>query len=62
MSTLEEKWNNDPIPFEPIKNEDLTCRTCDRKTDKISSCKVFSVKPISVLKGGVCGEYKQTRR
>lgn len=62
MATLEEKWKNDPRPFEPIKNESLTCRTCANKTEQVSGCSKFSVKPIQVLKGGVCGEYKKARR
>lgn len=59
MATLEEKWKNDTKPFEPIKNEGLTCRTCTNKTENVSSCSMFSVKPLSVFKGGVCNEYKK---
>ena len=61
MSTLEEKWKNDPKPFEPVKNENLTCRTCSKRTDKVSSCEIFDVKPLQVLKGGACIEYKQKK-
>lgn len=62
MSTLKEKWENDPMPFDPIKNENLTCRTCSKRTDKVSSCEVFSLKPLQVLKGGVCFEYKKEKK
>lgn len=59
MASLEQKWKDDPTPFSPIKNSALTCRTCKHKTDKVSSCAMFETKPVSVLKGGVCYEYKK---
>ena len=59
MASLEEKWAADPRPFELIKNEGLPCRTCAYKTEKVSSCNMFEVKPIPVLKGGACYEYKK---
>ena len=59
MSTLKNKWDNDPTPFEPIKNKDLTCRTCKFATEEVINCEKFTVKPTSVLKGGVCNEYKK---
>lgn len=58
--SLDEKWSKDKKPIQPIKNDNLTCRTCKRKTDAVVSCEVFETKPVSVLKGGVCSEYKKT--
>ena len=57
--SLSKKWASEKNPIQPVKNEDLTCRTCKSKTDMTVSCEVFRVKPVSVLKGGVCNEYKK---
>ena len=58
--SLEEKWTKDKNPLQPVKNERLTCRTCKKRyEDRTVDCKVFKVKPLSVLKGGVCSEYEK---
>ena len=58
--SLEEKWDKDKNPLQPVKNEDLTCRTCKHLIpDRVVDCKFYSVKPVSVLKGGVCDGYKK---
>lgn len=59
MATLEDKWKADSTPFVLVKNENLTCRSCKHKTDKVASCEIFETKPVTVLKGGVCSEYKK---
>ena len=57
--SLSEKWENDKNPLQPVKNENLTCRTCKHKIpDRTVDCKFYNVKPVSVLKGGVCYAYK----
>lgn len=57
--SLDEKWSKDKKPIQPVKNDSLTCRTCKHKTDAVVSCDVFEIKPVPVLKGGVCSEYKK---
>ena len=57
--SLDEKWDKDRRPLEPVKNENLVCKTCEHRTSKVSSCVRFYTKPVSVLKGGVCNEYKK---
>lgn len=58
--SLEEKWEKDKQPLQPIKNNHLFCKTCKHLLkDKTCSCKMFLTKPISVLKGGVCDGYKK---
>lgn len=56
--SLEQKWSKDSRPLQPVKNENLFCKTCKNKTEKTVSCKIFAVKPVSVLKGGVCDGYR----
>lgn len=56
--SLEEKWEQDHHPLEPVKNENLYCYSCIHLIeDKTCSCREYSTKPVSVLKGGVCYEY-----
>ena len=57
--SLEEKWEKDKNPLQPVKNENLFCSSCRNKTDMTVSCKAYETKPVSVLKGGVCSEYKK---
>ena len=57
---LEQKWNDDPAPLQPIKNENLVCKHCMNKTKAVASCEAYDVKPVSVLKGGVCYEYRKS--
>ena len=57
--SLEEKWSKDRNPLSPIKNSDITCNSCMFKTNQTASCNKYVTKPISVLKGGVCYEYKK---
>ena len=57
--SLEEKWSKDKNPLEPVKNENLVCKTCEHCTSQVVSCVRFYKKPVSVLKGGVCSEYNK---
>lgn len=57
--SLDEKWTKDKQPLQPVKNDNLTCRTCSLKTDSTIGCKIYEVKPLKVLKGGACYEYKK---
>ena len=57
--SLEQKWENDKQPLQPLKNSNLVCSTCKFCTENVTGCDVYSIKPISVLKGGVCYEYKK---
>lgn len=58
--SLEAKWEKDKNPLQPVKNSGLTCRTCKHRfKDRTVDCEVYETKPISVLKGGVCYEYKK---
>lgn len=57
--SLDEKWDKDRKPLKPVKNENLVCKTCKNCTNKVASCVMFYTKPVSVLKGGVCDEYKK---
>ena len=56
---LEQKWLKERNPLQPIRNSDLICDTCKRCTKSVVSCEVYEIKPVSVLKGGVCYEYKK---
>ena len=59
--SLEEKWEKDKHPIQPVMNEGLTCRTCRFKHETVIGCDVYEVKPLTVLKGGVCHEYKREK-
>lgn len=60
MDSLEKRWDKDKKPLQPVKNDDLFCSSCNNVIEnKTCSCKIYSTKPISVLKGGVCYEYKK---
>lgn len=56
--SLEQKWETESQPLQPLKNSNLVCNTCKRCTESVTGCEMYSIKPISVLKGGVCYEYK----
>ena len=59
MGGMDEHWKLDPKPFQPVKNENLTCNTCKFKTRQTANCEKYEVKPVSVLKGGACYAYKK---
>lgn len=60
---LDEKFKNDKLKFELIKNENLVCKDCRKKYDdtnmpcNTSKCEAFEMKPNKVLDGGDCIEY-----
>jgi hypothetical protein len=58
--SLEEKWKEDKQPLQPLKNSNLVCNTCKKCLESVTECKAYTIKPISVLKGGVCYEYKKS--
>lgn len=66
-NSLDEKFQNDNLKFEPIKNKDLVCETCKKKYDdtelpcNTSKCEAFELKPDEVLDGGDCYEYEQEK-
>jgi hypothetical protein len=57
--SLDEKWSKEKNPLQPIKNGNLVCESCEHCTKAVVSCKIYETKPVSVLKGGVCYEYKK---
>lgn len=57
--SLEEKWKKERQPLQPLKNNNLVCNTCKLCTESVTECEAFRTKPLSVLKGGVCYEYKK---
>ena len=60
MDSLEKKWDKDKNPLQPVKNDDLFCNSCKNMIkSKTCSCKIYSTKPVAVLKGGACYEYKK---
>ena len=59
--SLEQKWKDEKKPLQPLKNENLVCNTCKQCTSSTTECKSFVIKPLSVLKGGVCYEYKKSK-
>lgn len=64
-NTLDEKFKKDKLKFNQIKNENLVCKNCRNKYDdtdmpcNTSKCKIYAVKPIEVLDGGMCYEYNK---
>lgn len=56
---LEEKWKKEKNPLQPLKNSNLICNTCHYCQESVTACEKYIVKPLSVLKGGVCYEYKK---
>ena len=60
MDSLEKKWDQDKNLLQPVINDDLFCNSCKNMIkSKTCSCKIYSTKPVSVLKGGACYEYKK---
>lgn len=57
--SLEEKWEKDKQPLQPLKNSNLVCNTCVSCQTSVTACAKYTVKPLTVLKGGVCYEYKK---
>ena len=57
--SLKKKWEDEKNPLEPLKNENLVCGTCANCTKSATACTKYEMKPLSVLKGGVCYEYKK---
>lgn len=64
LNALDEKFKNDKLKFEQIKNQDLVCKDCRKKYDdtnmpcNTSKCEAFDVKPNEVLDGGDCIEFE----
>lgn len=67
LNSLDEKFKNDTLKFEQVKNENLICEDCKKKYDdtlmpcNTSKCEAFDVKPNKVLDGGDCDEYESAR-
>lgn len=65
MNPLDEKFKNDHMKVEPVKNDDLICKDCKKKYDdtdlpcNTSQCEAFAVKPDEVFDGGDCIEYEK---
>ena len=57
--SLEQKWDKEEKPLQPLKNSNLVCNSCAHCTKSTTACEVYEVKPITVLKGGVCYGYKK---
>lgn len=67
MNSLDEKFKNDQLKIEPVKNEDLICKDCKNRYDdselpcNTSQCEAFDIKPDEVFDGGDCIEYEQEK-
>ena len=57
--SLSDKWEKETKPLQPLKNSNLVCNTCGHCLESVTQCEAFVTKPLSVLKGGVCSEYKK---
>ena len=66
-NSLDEKFKNDKLKFEQVKNKDLICKDCRKKYDdtelpcNTSKCKAFNVKPNEIFNGGDCIEYESEK-
>lgn len=66
-NALDEKFKNDELKFNVIKNKDLVCVDCGKRYDdtntprNTSRCEAFNVKPGKVLDGDLCDEYSEER-
>ncbi len=64
INPLDEKFKKDELKFNRITNNDLVCRECAKVFDdtnlpcNTSKCEAFNIKPIRVLDGGECLEFK----
>ncbi|MBO5933867.1 MAG: hypothetical protein J6Q94_00095 [Clostridia bacterium] len=65
LNPLDEKFRNDRLKFEPIKNKNLVCKDCKKRYDdtelpcNTSKCEAFARKPNEVLDGKDCIEYEK---
>lgn len=65
LNPLDEKFRNDRLKFEPIKNNNLVCKDCKKRYDdtklpcNTSKCETFKLKPSEVFDGGDCIEYEK---
>ena len=67
LNPLDEKCQKDKLKFNPIRNKDLVCKDCAKAFDdtdipgNVCKCEAFSIKPIDVINGGECFEFKLKR-
>ena len=60
---MNDKFKNDKLKFELIRNADLVCRDCLYKFDdtympcNVSKCRMYAQKPSTVIDGGNCDLY-----
>ena len=65
LNPLDEKFRNDRLKFEPIKNKNLVCKDCKKRYDdtelpcNTSKCEAFKLKYSEVFDGGDCIEYEK---
>lgn len=65
INPLDEKFKNDKMKFNAIKNKDLICKDCKKKYDdtdlpcNTSKCEAFAEKPAEIFDGGDCIEYEK---
>ena len=63
LETLNNKFKNDKLKFELIRNADLVCTDCLYKYDdtnmpcNVSKCEMYEEKPSTVIDGGNCDLY-----
>lgn len=60
---VKQKREKEEVKFMAIRNSELACKDCiynNTENDLAAlTCDVYSTKPLSVLKGGTCYEYKK---
>ena len=56
---MNDKFKNDKLKFELIRNADLVCTDCLYKYDdtNVSKCEMYEEKPSTVIDGGNCDLY-----
>lgn len=65
VNPLDNKFKNDILKFEPIKNKNMVCKDCIKRYDdtdlpcNTSKCEAFQIKPDEVLDGRDCIEYEK---
>lgn len=65
INPLDNKFKNDTLKFELIKNKNLICKDCKKRYDdtdlpcNTSKCEAFEMKPYEVLDGKDCIEYEK---
>ena len=58
--SLEKKWEKEGLPLKPLTNGKLICGTCANQIEgRAVDCKMYHTKPLSVLKGGACYDWKK---